>query len=266
MFENERRETDKKREIFRVARFTRRQFLKRVGFAALGTAVASIGMTAACKTTTGTTGTATASNTTPGEPTTSNIPATSSTVPASTPATSSATVTTSTPPTSTTSATGTTVAAGYNYVPPTTAPQIILIAGTTCSVATDRSYSTDHVWVKTLSANIVVLGITTTMVETISNPYNISLPAVGTTVVKDNLFGDAEGTKMNVDLISPVSGKVLQVNEIINSLVKQSAVLTPVIQDPYNSGWLFVAQLSHPVELNDLVSPQKYADLVTKKY
>ena len=103
------------------------------------------------------------------------------------------------------------------------------------------------------------------MVETINNPYSLTLPKVGTTLIKDDLFGTAEGTKMNVDLISPVDGKVIQVNEVLNSLVKQAAVLTPIIQDTYNSGWLLVAQLSNPAELSDLVTPQKYIDLVTKK-
>jgi glycine cleavage system H protein len=258
---NEGKETGKKCEIFSVAKFSRRQFLKRTGLAAAGALMASIATTVACKTSVITMGTTTCSNATTSGPDTSNVSASSSVAPSSNPATSSPTVATSTTP-----ATGTPATSGYSYVSPTVLPPLLPIAGTTCTVAIDRKYSTDNVWVKSLSDNVVVIGITTTMVEIIYNPYNISLPKVGSILAKDDAFGAAEGTKMNADLISPVSGTVIQINDVLDSLSKESLALTPVIQDPYNSGWMLVVQLRNPAELSDLVTPQRYIELVASKY
>lgn len=112
----------------------------------------------------------------------------------------------------------------------------------------------------------MVIGVSTTMVDILANPYHLTLPKVGATLVIDDVFGAMEGTKMSADLISPLSGTVLQVNEVLNSLVKQGSPLTPLIQDPYNSGWMMVVQLNKPAELDNLVTPQRYIELVLKKY
>jgi glycine cleavage system H protein len=132
-------------------------------------------------------------------------------------------------------------------------------------VAIDRKYSTDNIWVKSLSDNVVVMGITTTMVEILYNPYNLSLSQVGTTLANGDAFGNIEGFKMSADLISPVSGGVIQINDSLISLAKQGTPINPMINDPYNSGWMLVVQLSNLAELSDLVTPQRYVELVTSK-
>jgi glycine cleavage system H protein len=71
-------------------------------------------------------------------------------------------------------------------------------------VATDRLYSKDHVWVKSLSDTVVVLGISDKFQMLISNPKAITLPKIGTNIAKDNAFGDIEGMKLSVDLIESV--------------------------------------------------------------
>lgn len=265
MPENEGHETSKKRNIFRVALFSRRQFLKRTGAAAAGALITSLAMTVACKTGLITTET-TIGDKTQGGTTVPTNPSSSSALPSSNPIASSSTTTTPTTLVSTTQTTTASVTSGYSYTSPTVLPPLLPIAGTTCNVATDRKYSTDNIWVKSLSNSIVVIGVSTTMVDILANPYHLSLPKVGTALVKDDAFGAMEGTKMSADLINPVSGAVLQVNEVLNLLVKQDAPLTPLMQDPYNSGWMIVVQLSNPTELDDLVTPQKYIELVEKKY
>jgi glycine cleavage system H lipoate-binding protein len=47
--------------------------------------------------------------------------------------------------------------------------------------------------------------------------------------------------------------------------VTQGTVLEPVINDPYNSGWMIVIQMNKPAELNALLTAQAYRDLVAKK-
>jgi glycine cleavage system H protein len=110
------------------------------------------------------------------------------------------------------------------------------------------------------------MGITTTMVEILYNPYNLSLLPVGSSVTADDAFGNIEGFKMSADLITPVSGTVIQINDNLISMAKLGTPIDPIINDPYNSGWMLVVQLSNLAELGDLVTPQKYIELVEKKY
>ena len=111
---------------------------------------------------------------------------------------------------------------------------------------------------------MAVLGITTILGEILYEPYKISLPKVGATITQDTALGTIEGYKMSADLISPISGQVIQVNDLLNSLSNAGTFLDPVIADPYNSGWMLVVQLIKPDELKDLMSAQGYKDLVLK--
>ena len=266
MPENEGKEPRNKKDIFQVTKFSRRQFIKRTGAVTAGALVTSLAMTVACKTGLLTTETTTGNKTKQTATSTSSTPLPVSPIPSSNPVASSSNPATPTTSASTTQVPTTTTPDRYSYVPPTVLPPLVPIAGTTCNVATDRKYSTDNVWVKSLTNSIIVMGVSTTMVDILSNPYYLLLPKVGTILVRDDGFGALEGTKMSADLITPISGTVLEVNGVLNSLVKQNLALTPLIQDPYNGGWMIVVQMSNPAELDDLVTPQRYVELVLKKY
>ena len=84
-------------------------------------------------------------------------------------------------------------------------------------MAADRSYTLDHLWIKILSSNVVVLGATTTLVEILFEPYKIIFDKATSAINRSEAFGTIEGYKMAADLLSPVSGKILQIND---SLIK----------------------------------------------
>lgn len=109
------------------------------------------------------------------------------------------------------------------------------------------------------------MGITTTLDEILFEPFKILLPKVGDKLIPGEAFGTIEGYKMISDLLSPVSGTVLQINDFLISLMIQGTVLEPVINDPYNGGWMIVVQLAKPAELVSLLTAQAYRDLVGKK-
>jgi glycine cleavage system H protein len=109
---------------------------------------------------------------------------------------------------------------------------------------------------------MAVLGITTVFAEALMEPNKISLPTVGVTITQDIALGTIEGFKLAADLISPVSGQVIQVNELLNSLAHENKFMDPIIEDPYNGGWMLVVQLTKPDELKGLMSAQSYKDLI----
>ena len=244
---NEKNKPQIKGDLFRITNFSRRQFLKRASVTAVG-ALASVSLSSSCKASI-----STFANPTTSVNPTSGVPTVSS---ASISSTSTVPQISRTPP-----ATSPSTVAGYSYVPPTTLPVLITVVGTDCTVATDRSYSIDNIWVKSLSADTVAVGITTTMVEIIYQPYNISLSPVGTTLAKEDDFGAIEGYKLSADLTSPVSGTVIEINNSLIELSKSNVIITPINDDPYNSGWLIIVRLSNPAELNSLLSPQSYMAL-----
>ena len=91
------------------------------------------------------------------------------------------------------------------------------------------------------------------MVEILGEPYNISLLPAGTSIDAGGPFGAIEGYKMNADLITPVSCVITQTN---------NSVIAYITNDPYNSGWILVIQLTKPEELKSLLTSQNYKNLV----
>ena len=111
---------------------------------------------------------------------------------------------------------------------------------------------------------MVVMGITPTFVEMLGEPYQISLPDVGTVLSADDSFGTVEGYKITADLITPVSGGVIEVDEWVLANSSEGALIPQLNGDPYNSGWLIVVQLSKPGELSSLLNAQAYLKLLSK--
>jgi glycine cleavage system H protein len=165
------------------------------------------------------------------------------------------TTATSTPPASTT---------GFDYIPPTDLPPLVAVPNSSCQVATDRLYSFEHVWVKNIGDNVVILGITTSLVEILGEPYKMTFPEVGQVLEQEGGFGEIEGYKVSADLITPVSGEVLQINTFLKAS-SGGAVMQPVETDPYNSGWMIAVKLSNPGELDGLLTPQGYIQRLGKE-
>jgi glycine cleavage system H protein len=151
----------------------------------------------------------------------------------------------------------------FNYVPPNSPPTLLAVPNTSCQVAADRLYSIEHVWVKSVTTEIVVLGITTTFVEILGEPYKMTFPNVGQVLTRDGGFGEILGYKVSADLITPVSGAVIQINTFLKGF-SGTAVMEPLGVDPYNSGWMIAVQLSNPEELKSLLTPQDYVKRLGK--
>jgi glycine cleavage system H protein len=242
---------------------TRRDFLADAGLLVGGSVIASLGISTSCNssnvvtTTPGTTAPATS----PVSPTTSIPLTTESTTPTTTQsAIPTPTSSTQAPPSPSSTISNPLVP----FRPQTTAPAYLPTPGCQSVVARDRVYSKDHIWVKSLSDTICVMGITDKFQLLISNPKYISLPKIGATITNDGVFGDIEGMKLSSDLISPVSGMVLDVNSSLLTLASQIIALQPIIESPYISGWLVEVQMTKPDELKSLMTPEKYVEFTAE--
>jgi glycine cleavage system H protein len=84
-------------------------------------------------------------------------------------------------------------------------------------------------------------------------------PDLGSTVAKDSSYGEVESVKAVSDLISPLSGEVLEINQ------KVVDVPETVNEDPYGEGWLVRIRLSNPAERDALLSAVDYQRVVAEQ-
>ena len=115
-----------------------------------------------------------------------------------------------------------------------------------------------------MPANVVIIGISSTMVEMLGEPHKISLSPVGTPLSVDDAFGSIEGFKMATDLLTPVSGTIIEIDDWLVAQSGDLGVIAQINDDPYRSGWMIAVQLSKPAELSALLTSQQYINLLAK--
>jgi glycine cleavage system H protein len=122
----------------------------------------------------------------------------------------------------------------------------------------DLKYTTEHTWLK-VEGNKGRVGITDFAQDQLTDILYVELPEVGTQVEHMQPFGVVESAKSTNDLFSPVSGEVIQVNEVLS---KKPGTIN---KNPYGEGWMLVIGMSNPEELDSLISADQYKDYLEKE-
>ncbi len=115
----------------------------------------------------------------------------------------------------------------------------------------DLLYHPEHDWAR-IDGDEAVLGITWHAQDALGELVHYEPPAVGATISKDASYGEIESVKAVSDLISPLSGEVLEVNEKVVDAPET------VNEDPYGDGWLIRIRLSEPSERDQLLDLAGY--------
>ena len=119
------------------------------------------------------------------------------------------------------------------------------------SVPTDRTYLESHEWHK-VDGDIVTIGITQFAADELTDVTYVSLPKVGDTISGNNRFGEIESVKATSELISPVSGEVVKVNEELKDRPEL------INENHYEDGWMLVVKMSNLAELDNLMTADEY--------
>jgi glycine cleavage system H protein len=119
----------------------------------------------------------------------------------------------------------------------------------------DRLYSEHHLWVKS-EKDRSIIGITDHAKEELGSVDYVELPALEDSVARNTPFGIIETSKAVTDLIAPLSGIVVEVND---SLLESPEALT---EDPYYEGWLIAVEPSDLSELDELMPWDRYSTWV----
>jgi glycine cleavage system H protein len=146
----------------------------------------------------------------------------------------------------------------------TTGDQFYIIEnpGGTIKVALDRRYSDTHIWVKDIGDDVVMTGVTDKFQKLMGNAVECSLSLPNNIIKAEDIFGTVGARKFNADLISPVSGEVIETNLDLTTYPSVARINS----DPYGNGWMLKIKLSYPEELDDLLSPMYYAYLQTQNW
>ena len=119
----------------------------------------------------------------------------------------------------------------------------------------DLLYHPEHDWAR-IDGDEAVLGITWFAVDALGELVHYEPPAVGAQVAKDSSYGEVESVKAVSDLIAPLSGEVLEVNQVVADAPET------VNEDPYGNGWLIRIRLTDPGEASSLLDLGGYRDVL----
>jgi glycine cleavage system H protein len=119
-------------------------------------------------------------------------------------------------------------------------------------------YHREHDWAR-VEDDEAVLGITWYAQDALGELVHFEPPEPGTTVAAGTSYGEVESVKAVSELISPLSGEVVEVNEAVVQAPET------VNEDPYGDGWLVRIRLSDPAEAEELLDANAYRALLAEE-
>ena len=121
----------------------------------------------------------------------------------------------------------------------------------------DLKYHKEHDWAR-IEDGEAILGITWFAQDALGELVHYEAPSEGDTITRDSAYGEVESVKAVSDVIAPLSGEVIEVN--------QKVVDEPetVNADPYGDGWLIRIRLADPSEADGLLDADAYKQVVAE--
>ena len=119
------------------------------------------------------------------------------------------------------------------------------------SYPSDLKYHAEHDWAR-IDGDIATMGITWYAQEQLGEVVFFDPPEVGATVKKDQPYAEVESVKAVSDVIAPLSGEIVAVNEALKDSPEQ------INEDSYGEGWLVKIKLSDPSEIDSLLDAESY--------
>ena len=123
---------------------------------------------------------------------------------------------------------------------------------------TDLKYHPSHDWAR-VDGDTATLGITAYAQDQLGEVVFFDPPQIGTEVTKDSAYAEIESVKAVSDVIAPLSGEIVEVNEQLADAPEKVNV------EPYASGWLVKIRLSDPAEVDQLLDASGYEELLERQ-
>jgi glycine cleavage system H protein len=122
----------------------------------------------------------------------------------------------------------------------------------------DVRYHREHDWAR-IDGEEAVLGITWFAQDALGELVHFEAPETGAAVTAGKSYGEVESVKAVSDVISPLSGEVLEVNSAVVDAPET------VNEDPYGDGWLIRIRMSDPAEADALLDLAAYREVLAEQ-
>jgi glycine cleavage system H protein len=121
----------------------------------------------------------------------------------------------------------------------------------------DRSYSQDHEWV-VFDGDVATIGISDFAQDQLGEVVYVDLPSVGDGLNAGEAFGEIESVKSVSELIAPVSGEVIEVNESLGDTPET------VNSDPHGDGWMIKVRMADSGSAESLLTAEDYDAFISE--
>ena len=122
----------------------------------------------------------------------------------------------------------------------------------------DYRYTKEHEWVKP-EGSVGVVGITDHAQNELGDIVYVDLPKIGAQIEKGKSLGSVESLKVVSDIYAPVSGEVIDVNELLNSKPDK------LNEDPHGAAWLVKLRMTAPDEIKNLLTSLDYQKYISEE-
>lgn len=113
------------------------------------------------------------------------------------------------------------------------------------------NYTSDHEWIR-LEGDHAFIGITDYAQGELGEIVYVDVPTVGEAVAASEVFGSIEAVKTVADLLMPIDGDVMELNEALEEKPEL------VNEDPYGEGWIIKVAVKDPTQLSSLMDAAAY--------
>ncbi len=120
----------------------------------------------------------------------------------------------------------------------------------------DLRYHDQHDWARLEGDEHAVFGITWYAQDSLGEVVFYDGPEVGATIQKDSSYAEVESVKAVSDVIAPLSGEIVEVNDALEDAPER------INDDPYGEGWLVKVRLTSPEEADSLLAAAEYQKLL----
>jgi glycine cleavage system H protein len=125
------------------------------------------------------------------------------------------------------------------------------------NIPSELKYSKEHEWVRLEGDGNATVGITDHAQELLGDMVYVELPEIEDSVATGDETGVVESVKAASDIYAPISGEIVEVNEELADSPEN------VNSEPYESGWLYIMTISDEADLDDLLTADEYAELIS---
>lgn len=123
------------------------------------------------------------------------------------------------------------------------------------NVPGNLKYTSDHEWIR-VEGNNAFVGITEFAAGELGDIVYVEVETEGETIAKHDTFGSIEAVKTVSDMFMPVGGEVVEFNSALESAPEL------INQDPFGEGWIIKIMMTDLSELDELLSPEQYSNLI----